>query len=138
MIICSRNTSNSIREDCIKNSINYLLPRLKNGFLPLDFPVLDPFFVNRTYIEYEQNFLKAKLNVTDTLVSGLSTGEVKTVRTKMNSTHLYVLFNVFISLIQLESDFQGQVLFNDFIVHSKGHAFIDCCKFKSYLEYKVK
>lgn len=128
MIICSHNSSNAVRANCIKNSINQLLPKLKDGFPPLDFPVLDPFYVNRTYIEYEQNILKAQLNITNTLVSGMSTAEVKTVRTKMNSTHFYVLFDLHIPVAQLEADFEGKTTFNDLVVPSQGHAIVDCCK----------
>lgn len=129
MIICSRNSSNTIRADCIKDSINHVLPLLKNGFPPLDFPALDPFNVNTTYIEYEQNILTSKLNVTNTLVTGLSTAEVKSVRTKMNATHLYVLFDLHIPMVKLESDYSGQTKFNDLLVDSRGHAIVNCCKF---------
>ncbi|XP_063706478.1 uncharacterized protein LOC134835528 [Culicoides brevitarsis] len=128
MILCSRNSSNSVRSDCIKDSINHLIPQLKNGFPPLDFPILDPFLVNRTYIEYEQNFLKAKLNVTEALVRGVSTGEVKMVKSKLNSTHFYVLFDLHVPVIQIEADFEGRTLFNDLVVQSEGHAVIDCFK----------
>lgn len=97
----------------------------------MNFPALDPFYVNRTYIEYNQDILSAKLNITDIHLSGVSTGEVKTVRNKMNDTHLYVLFDLHIPVVKLETDFSGQTMFNDLVVPSSGHSFVDCCKYWS-------
>lgn len=125
MIICSKNVS--IRADCIKNSIGHLLPLLKDGFPPLDFPSLDPFYVNTTYIEYDQGFLTSKLNISNIKMSGVSSAEVKVVRTKMNSTNLYVLFTLYFPLINIETDYMGTTRFNDLTVHSEGRAVVDCC-----------
>uniref|UniRef100_A0A336KV43 CSON011980 protein n=1 Tax=Culicoides sonorensis TaxID=179676 RepID=A0A336KV43_CULSO len=126
MIICTRNSSNSIRSNCIKDSLNQIIPLLKEGFVPLDFPALDPFYVNATYIEFNQNFLKSKINVTNTFVSGSSTGKVNLVRSKMNATNLLILFDLHIPLATIDTDYEGETQFNDLIVNSNGHAIVEC------------
>ncbi|XP_063697626.1 uncharacterized protein LOC134828579 [Culicoides brevitarsis] len=131
MIICKRNLPVKERNDCILKSIESLLPSLKNGYAPLGINPLDPYKVKKTTLQFKQGPVYAKLQMRDAIVSGLTRGKAKAVRSKVNDNKMYLEVDVELPKLRTSANYKGYGGVNDIKVDSSGYANITHTKITS-------
>lgn len=118
VIICPRYTSD--RDECIKRSIQAIIPVFKDGFPSLGIAAFDPLLVKKAYFEYKQNQVLATLNVKNAKVIGMSGAEVQEVRSNLTDTNLDLEFDVRFPKVYMEGNYKGEGRFNEYKVKSRG------------------
>lgn len=118
MTICPRYSSD--RDECIRKSIQEIIPIFKDGYPELDIAPFDPLFVKKAYFEYKQNQLLATLNIKNAKVIGMSGAEVKEVRSNLTETTLDLDLDVRFPKVYMEGNYKGSGRFNEYNVKSKG------------------
>jgi len=132
------------RDECIKEAIQDMLPKLKKGMNYLNIPPLDPYTVNGTTFEYKRGEIYALLTVKTATFHGMSKAEIKDVRTKITEDGMYTEIDVFMPRIYAEGLYKASGRFNTYKINSKGTfniTFIDTAtthKMKGVFETKKK
>lgn len=109
------------RDECIRKSIQDMIPRLYNGYPSLNIPPIDPFVMNNTHFEYKRGALYGLLNVKTVTVYGLSRGQIKDVRTVVTDEGMDTEIDTFYSRLFMEGMYKGEGRFNNFKLSSKGY-----------------
>nr|XP_029730033.1 LOW QUALITY PROTEIN: putative beta-carotene-binding protein [Aedes albopictus] len=78
MRICNRNDPEL--GQCIKDSIQRLLPELVNGIPSIGFPAIDPFTQDSNYFEYKNQQMHGSLHLKNAKTYGMSRAQIRDVR----------------------------------------------------------
>jgi len=116
------------RDECIKEAIQDMLPKLQKGLDYLNIPPLDPYTVNGTTFEYKRGELYTMLNLKTVTFYGLSKTQIKDVRTKIDDNGMYTEIDIFLPRFFAEGLYKASGKFNSFKINSKGYfnmTFID-------------
>jgi len=105
------------RDECIKSSIQNILPKLQDGTI---IQSIDPYTINERTFEYKRGELYTKLNLKTGNVHGISKTEIKDVRTKIDDNGLYAEIDVFVPRILAEGLYKSNGKFNSFKINAKG------------------
>jgi len=108
------------RDECIKEAIQDMLPKLQKGMDYLNIPPIDPYTVNGTTFEYKRGELYAMLHLKTTTFHGLSKAEIKDVRTKIDDNGMTTEIDVFNKRIFTEGLYKSNGKFNNFKINAKG------------------
>ncbi|XP_071439963.1 protein takeout-like [Hetaerina americana] len=81
MMIC-RKTDQHIN-DCVRNSLQHILPSLRNGVADLDVPPIDPLSLAELTLSLGEGEVNLKMTLTEVIVRGLSQAEVMSVKTNV-------------------------------------------------------
>uniref|UniRef100_A0A182RCP4 Circadian clock-controlled protein n=1 Tax=Anopheles funestus TaxID=62324 RepID=A0A182RCP4_ANOFN len=119
MEICYRDSPDL--SNCIKNSIQRMLPEMHAGIEALDFPSLDPYKTQSTYIDYKRNQMSASLHVKNAKTFGMSKARILGVRASATDKSANIEVDVHFPEIVMEGYFKGEGRFNSIKLASKGY-----------------
>jgi hypothetical protein len=108
------------RDECIKEAIQYMIPKLQNGLGYLNIPPIDPYTVNGTTFDYKRGDISATLNVRTATFRGMSKAQIKDVRTKIDDYGMSTEIDVFIPRIYAEGLYKASGKVNSFKINAKG------------------
>lgn len=120
MKICYRNLPTQDRNECLRESINQIIPVIRKGFTQLNIPSIDPFHHDKTYFEYKQGVLMITLNTKNMIVNGISEAKIKAVRSKANDKNVYIEFDTAFERLEMLSDYTGTAVLSELKVKSGG------------------
>jgi len=106
------------RDECIKSSIQQMLPKLQNGQDHI--PPIDPYTINERTYEFKRGDIYTKLNLKSGTLRGLSTVEIKNVRTNVDDKGVDAEIDVFVPHIFAEGLYKANGKFNNYKVNAKG------------------
>lgn len=118
MRICNRNDPEL--GQCIKDSIQQLLPELTNGIPSIDFPAIDPFTQDSSYYEFKNEQIFGSMHIKNAKTYGLSQAKIKDVRASADDTSFKMEVDVHFPKIITEGKYKGEGRYNVIKVVSKG------------------
>jgi len=117
VITCQLNSPD--RDRCIKEGIQLMLPRLKNGMAELNIPPLEPFQINNTKVSFRRGEdMFGQLQIRHSTVHGITRAVVKDVKTNFTGKHLETIGEVFFPKIFAEGSYKGEGHFRNFKISS--------------------
>ncbi|KAJ6649233.1 hypothetical protein Bhyg_04467 [Pseudolycoriella hygida] len=108
------------RDVCIKEALQDMLPKLKNGMAYLNIPPLDPYTINDTTIEYKRGDIYAVLTLKTATFHGMSEAEIREVRTKIDDYGMSTEVDVFMPHLSAEGMYKANGRFNSLKINAKG------------------
>ncbi|XP_063706056.1 circadian clock-controlled protein daywake-like [Culicoides brevitarsis] len=126
------------RNECIKNSVNELLPSIIHGYDPLGIPDLDPYSVGIERFSVGEGILSVKILIEDSKTLGISTANVTNVKSKITKDNFGVILDVDFSKMTAEGNYKGDTRVNDFSFKSKGFFTLNIFKPKFKLKFLGK
>lgn len=119
MRICNRNDPEL--GQCIKDSIQRLLPELTNGIPSIDFPAIDPFAQESNYFEYKNQQMYGSLHIKNAKTYGLSRAQIRDVRASADDGSFRMEVDVYFPKVVTEGKYKGEGRFNAIKLVSKGY-----------------
>ncbi|XP_040168618.1 uncharacterized protein LOC120903319 [Anopheles arabiensis] len=119
MDICYRDSPDL--SNCIKNSIQRMLPEMHAGIESLGFPSLDPFLSKSTYVDYKRNQMAASMHVKNAKTYGMRKAQILDVRATATDKFMNLAVDVRFPEIVMEGYFKGEGRFNSIKLASKGY-----------------
>ncbi|XP_065084300.1 putative beta-carotene-binding protein [Ochlerotatus camptorhynchus] len=119
MRICNRDDPEL--GQCLKDSIERLLPELKNGIPSIGFPAIDPFTQDSSYFEYKNQQMYGSLHIKSAKTYGLSRAKIQNVRATAEDDSFAMEVDVQFPKLITEGKYKGEGRFNAIKVVSKGY-----------------
>jgi len=110
----------SSRDECLKGSIQDVLPKLQNGIENLNIPPIDPYTIDERTYEYKRGDIYGRLSLKSGTVQGVSKAEIKDVRTEINDNNMSAELDVFVPRIHAEGLYKGSGKISSYKSNSKG------------------
>jgi len=121
-VITCQIDNNPHRDECIKESIQDLLPKLTNGMSSLHIPPIDPYFIEETEIDFKQAPVIFGSGVGKNIrIYGASQATIHSLKTDITKTDIEAEFKVSLPLTLVEGFYKGEGRFNTFKLKSKGY-----------------
>jgi len=109
------------RDECMKEAIQDMLPKLADGNEHLNIPPLDPLHIEEVGVQYKYSpTLFGSGSLKNVLVSGSSHAKVLTVKTNLTKTHFMVEIKFTVPRLLVEGSYKADGRFNQLKVKSKG------------------
>ncbi|XP_058447268.1 putative beta-carotene-binding protein [Malaya genurostris] len=118
MRICNRDDPEL--GQCIKESLQRLLPELHSGIPSIDFPAIDPYSQESSYYEYKNRQMLGSLHIKNSKTFGMSLAQVQDVRVNADDDSLRMEVDISFPKLVTEGKFKGEGSFNTIKVVSKG------------------
>nr|XP_029724927.1 putative beta-carotene-binding protein [Aedes albopictus]XP_029724969.1 putative beta-carotene-binding protein [Aedes albopictus] len=119
MRICNRNDPEL--GQCIKDSIQRLLPELVNGIPSIGFPAIDPFTQDSNYFEYKNQQMHGSLHLKNAKTYGMSRAQIRDVRAAAGDDTFNMEVDVYFPKVITEGKYKGEGRFNAIKLVSKGY-----------------
>ncbi|XP_055598035.1 putative beta-carotene-binding protein [Uranotaenia lowii] len=119
MRICNRDDPEL--GQCLKDSIQRLLPQLHGGIPSIGFPSIDPYTQESNYFEYKNDKIFGSLHVRNGKSYGLSRAQIRDVRATADDNSLQMEVDVLFPKVVSEGKYKGEGRFNAIKVVSKGY-----------------
>ncbi|XP_058818965.1 putative beta-carotene-binding protein [Topomyia yanbarensis] len=119
MRICNRDDPEL--GQCIKESLQRLLPELHTGIPSIDFPAIDPFSRDSSYFEYNNQQMHGSIHIKNAKTFGMSKAQIRNVRAFADDDSFRMEVDVSFPKLITEGKFKGEGRFNSIKVASKGY-----------------
>lgn len=127
--LCRRSMASSERNQCLKDSINELMPVIGHGYPSLGLPELDPYQLGEQRFAVSEGIISIKIKIKDSLSLGVSKGHVRSVKSKMTKENFGVILDVMFPYLGGEGNYRGETRLNQLKVQSKGYFKLDVCEY---------
>ncbi|XP_031616969.1 uncharacterized protein LOC116336905 [Contarinia nasturtii] len=110
------------RDECIKEAIQDMLPKLNNGLVGLRIPPIDPYKIESQTLNFRrgENFV-ATGTIRKANVHGASKAKITDVKTKITKTHISTQIKAIVPESTVEGYYRGEGRFNGLKIKSKGY-----------------
>jgi len=109
------------RDECVKEAIQDMLPKLANGIENLQIPPIDPYYLENFPLEAVRGeSFSAAGTVRKLLIRGASSAVVNDVKLKITKNHISAMFKVYFPESYAEGYYSGEGRFNNLKLKSKG------------------
>lgn len=119
MRICNRDDPEL--GQCIKDSIQQLLPELREGIPSIGFPAIDPYTQESSYFEYRNQQITGSLHIKNSKTYGMSQAQIRDVRAGADDDSFRMDVDVRFPKLIVEGKFKGEGRFNNIKAVSKGY-----------------
>lgn len=110
------------RDECIKEAIQDMLPKLTNGLGALRIPPIDPYLVeSQTMTVRRGESFTATGTVRKAHIYGASKAKILDVKTKITKDHISTMMKAYVPASTVEGYYRGEGRFNGLKVKSKGY-----------------
>lgn len=117
--VCSLNDPN--RNECIRDSIQTLMPTLKNPIENIGFPSVDPLTYKFGHFEYRQSAsIRGNLDLKQVKTHGISAANIHKVKSAFQGTEMLMEVDVSFPSIFIEGLFKGEFSLGETKFKSKG------------------
>lgn len=109
------------RDECIRESIQTLLPELRKGHDNIDLPPIDPFVYDSVSFNYKNSqLLTGQFTLKNVKTFGMSRGKVQSVKSDFTDDEMTIHADVFIPKIFSTGNYKSNMTFNAFKMEAKG------------------
>lgn len=126
--ICRRSMVSSERNQCLKDSINGLMPVIGHGYPTLGLSELDPYTLGEQRFAVSEGIISVKIKIKNSLSRGVSKGRVMDVKSKITKENFGVILDVKFPYLGGEGNYRGETRLNQLKVQSKGYFKLDVCE----------
>lgn len=118
MSICRRD--DPALGECIKDSIQRLLPELHAGIPSIGFPPLEPYSQESSYFEYKNQQIHGSVHIKNGKTFGMTRAQIRDVRATADDDTFQLEVDVRFPKLISEGKFKGEGRFNAIKIVSKG------------------